>query len=136
MQFAGPVRVETVRLYQSAADVLIAPYSGALRWARYASPLKIFEYMAAGRPMVVSDLPVLHEVLQHEETAWLVPAADGAAIAGGVRALLERPDLAARIGRRARLEAPKYAWNQRAKAIVDFIENRPWEPRRIVAAGD
>jgi glycosyltransferase involved in cell wall biosynthesis len=130
VQFVGPVRVEDVRLYQSAADILIAPYSGTLRWARYASPLKIFEYMAAGRPMVVSDLPVLHEVLEHEVTAWLVPAADGAAMAAGVSTLLDRPDLAARIGRRAREEAPKYAWSRRAKAIVEFIEHRPWEPRR------
>lgn len=136
MQFVGLVRAEQVRLYQSAADILIAPYSGTLRWARYASPLKIFEYMAAGRPMVVSDLPVLHEVLQHEGAAWFVPAADGAAMAEGVRTLLDRPDLAAGIGRRAREEAPKYTWSRRAKAVLEFIEHRRWEMRGIGTAGD
>ena len=129
MRFVGPVRAEDVRLYQSAADVLIAPYSGTLRWARYTSPLKIFEYMAAGRPMVVSDLPVLHEVLQHEGAAWFVPAADGAAMAEGVRTLLDRPDLAARIGRRAREDAATYTWSRRAAAVLDFIDHRRWETR-------
>ncbi len=129
MRFVGPVRLDRVRLYQSAADVLIAPYSGTLRWARYASPLKIFEYMAAGRPMVVSDLPVLREVLQHEGAAWLVPPADGLAVAEGVKTLLDRPDLAARIASRARDEAPKYTWSRRAKVIIEFLERRPWETR-------
>ncbi len=127
MQFAGPVRVDRVRLYQAAADVLIAPYSGTLRWARYASPLKIFEYMAAGRPMVVSDLPVLHEVLEHEGAAWFVPPADGSAIAEGVRTLLDRPELAARIGSRAREDARRYTWSRRANAVIEFLEHRRWE---------
>ena len=129
MRFVGPVRVDQVRLYQSAADVLIAPYSGKLRWARYASPLKIFEYMAAGRPMVVSDLPVLHEVLQHKGAALFVPLASGAAIAQGVATLLDRPDLAARIASCAREQAPNYSWGRRAEAIIDFVARRPWEPR-------
>jgi glycosyltransferase involved in cell wall biosynthesis len=118
----GPVRADDARLYQSAADVLVAPYSGALRWARYTSPLKIFEYMAAERPMVVSDLPVLHEVLEHDRSAWFVPAANGAALGDGVVALLDRPEVAARIASQARAEAPRYTWTSRARAILAFIE--------------
>src|SRR5262245_39936172 len=121
MQFVGPVRAGDVRLYQSAADVLIAPYSGALRWARYTSPLKIFEYMAAGRPMVVSDLPVLHEVIEHDTGAWLVPAADGTAIGMAVAMLLDRPEIGERLARRARADAARYTWNTRAARILDFL---------------
>lgn len=129
MRFVGQVPVEQVRLYQAAADVLLAAYSGQLRWARYTSPLKLFEYMAAERPIVVSDLPVLHEVLRHEETAWFVPAANGAALAEGVRTLLKRPHVAAALGRRARQEAPTYTWSRRASTILDFLRRRPWDAR-------
>lgn len=129
MLFLGGVRVEDVRWYQTAADVLLAPYSGTLRWARYASPLKIFEYMAAGRPMVVSDLPVLHEVLRHDENAWFVPAADGSALAAGVMRLLDDPELAARISSTAREHAREYTWTRRAKTIIRFLEDRRQETR-------
>lgn len=127
VQFVGPQPVERVRLYQHAASILIAPYSGQLRWARYASPLKIFEYMAACRPMVVSDLPVLREVLQHDKTAWLVAVNSGAALADGVRLLLRRPDLGDRLAAAARAGAPDYTWSRRARAILDFLNRRPWE---------
>jgi len=118
----GQVRADDARLYQAAADILLAPYSGALRWARYTSPLKIFEYMAAQRPMVVSDLPVLHEVLEHDRSAWLVPPASGAALAEGVCALLDQPRVAARLAARARAEAPRYGWTSRARAILAFLD--------------
>jgi glycosyltransferase involved in cell wall biosynthesis len=92
--------------------------------------LKLFEYMAAGRPMVVSDLPVLHEVLGHGANAWLVRAADGAAIAEGVKTLLDQPGLASALARRARSDAPQYVWSRRARTIADFLERRPWQRRR------
>lgn len=126
VKFVGAVRAEEARLYQAAADMLLAPYTGTLRWARYTSPLKIFEYMAAGRPMIVSDLPVLHEVLTHGESAWLVPAASGAALADGVKTLIARPDLSERLARLAREKAPAYTWNRRARFIIDFLERRSW----------
>jgi glycosyltransferase involved in cell wall biosynthesis len=129
MLFVGGVRVDDVRWYQAAADVLLAPYSGTLRWARYASPLKVFEYMAARRPMVVSDLPVLHEVLRHDENAWFVPAADGFALAEGVMRLLDHPDAAGRIASAAHERAHEYTWSRRARAVIGFLEKFR-EPRR------
>lgn len=69
--------------FRIACDVLLAPYSSVVAThggkgdiARWMSPLKIFEYMAAGRAMVVSDLPVLNEILTPNETAILAPVND------------------------------------------------------------
>ena len=125
VRFTGVVPAEMARVYQAAADVLVAPYSGTLRWARYTSPLKVFEYMAAGRPMVISELPVLHEVLEHDVSAWFVEPNSGSAIAEGVKALLRRPDVADRIAARASQEAPQYSWTERARRIVRFIDDLP-----------
>jgi glycosyltransferase involved in cell wall biosynthesis len=126
-RFVGGVGMDKVRLYQSSADFLVAPYSGALRWARYTSPLKIFEYAAVGKPMVVSDLPVLHEVLDHGQTCWFVPPADGKAIADGIKILLGDPLLASAIAQRARQMALRFTWSQRARTILDFLSRRDWE---------
>ena len=67
--FTGFVPNERIPLYQSAADVLLMPYqrtvatSSGGNTAEICSPMKMFEYMAAGRAILTSDLPVLHEVL-------------------------------------------------------------------------
>ena len=60
-------------------DILIAPYAAQVSHAgggdigRWMSPLKLFEYMAAERPVVTADLPVLREVVRDGETALLCP---------------------------------------------------------------
>ena len=70
---------ERVRM---ACDVLLAPYrrqvytSGGSDISRWMSPLKIFEYMAAGKAIVCSNIAVLHEVLTHKENAWFCPPDD------------------------------------------------------------
>ena len=93
------------RRYLAAADVAVIPLSGATIIAReHTSPLKMFEYMAAGVPIVASDLPSLREVLRHEHNALLVPPDDNAALAAAIERLLGDHELAARLARTARNE--------------------------------
>jgi glycosyltransferase involved in cell wall biosynthesis len=67
--FTGFVPNEIIPLYQAAAEVLLMPYqlsvatSGGGNTAEVCSPMKMFEYMAAGRAILSSNLPVLREVL-------------------------------------------------------------------------
>jgi glycosyltransferase involved in cell wall biosynthesis len=84
---------------------------------RYTSPLKLFEYLMMGRPIVASDLPALREVLTHEETALLVPAGDPTALAGAVTRLMDDPALAASLAARARALAPAFTWSARAARL-------------------
>lgn len=117
----GPVSAAETRALQHAADVLIAPYTRELPWARYTSPIKLFEYMAAGRPVVASHLPVLDEVLRHDDNALLVALDDARALADGVRALLDAPERAERIARRAHADAAQYTWEARAARLLAFF---------------
>ena len=111
------------RRYLAAADVAVIPFSGATIIAReHTSPLKLFEYMAAGVPIVASDLPSLREVLRHEHNALLVPPDDNAALAAAIERLLSDHELAARLARTARNEVADCTWNQRAARIVDFLD--------------
>jgi glycosyltransferase involved in cell wall biosynthesis len=87
----------------------------------FTSPLKLFDYMAAGVPIVASDLPALREVLRHEENALLARPGDPDAFAAAVRRLLADPVLAARLGRQARADVDGYSWDARAHALLDFF---------------
>ena len=118
----GHVAPELVPLYQVAADVLVLPNTAQAAISReHTSPLKLFEYMAAGRPIVASDLPSLREVLRHGDNAWLVQPDDPAALAQGIQHLLAEPVLAARLAAQAQEEVQAYTWEQRAERILTFV---------------
>lgn len=121
----GHVAPEVVPLYQVAADVLVLPNTAREAISReHTSPLKLFEYMAAGRPIVASDLPSLREVLRHGENGWLAPPDDPAGLAHGIRHLLAEPGLATTLAKKAQLDVQDYTWEQRAKRTLDFLEAR------------
>ncbi len=122
IEFAGLVRHSSVSLYLQSADVLVMPYTGNLRWSRHFSPLKLFEYMASGRPLVASHLPVLSEVISHGRNAVMVPAGDSHELVSGIRRVLYDPELAARISHQAQQDVSIYSWDARAKRILAFIE--------------
>ena len=114
--------------FRTHCDVLVAPYQrkvGTHRSAdtsRWMSPLKIFEYMAAGKAIVCSDLPVLREVLEHERTALLVPPDDIDAWASAIRLLGQDPKLRRRFGAAALQEfRVHYTWQQRARDVLQGI---------------
>src|SRR4029453_17817516 len=83
----------------------------------FTSPLKLFEYMAAGRAIVASDLPAIREVLRHEVNALLVTPGDSTALAGGIERLLADSELAARLARNALNDVDDYTWSRRAEGL-------------------
>jgi glycosyltransferase involved in cell wall biosynthesis len=110
----------------AVCDVLLMPYQpsvmvsgGRLDTARWMSPLKMFEYMAMGRAIVSSDLPVLREVLD-DGIARLVPPADAD---GWVAALaaLEDPAERDRLAAAARARAAGYDWSARCVRMLDGL---------------
>ena len=114
--FTGLVPPSDVAALLAGADVLVLP-TVATPYARYTSPLKLFEYMAAGRPIVASDLPPLREVVDHGRTALLVEPGDPVALAEGVRTLLDDPPAAQRMARAAFEQAADYTWERRARRL-------------------
>jgi glycosyltransferase involved in cell wall biosynthesis len=119
--FTGFVPPAQVPLYLSAADVLVMPTTPDLPFAAYTSPLKLFEYMAAGRPVAASDLAVLREVLHHRENALLYEPTDGFALAAAVRELLRDQELAGRLSAQALRDVRAYSWEERARRIAERL---------------
>ncbi len=113
-------------LYVAAADVVVLPNSGRSDISvAYTSPLKLFEYLASGRPLVASDLPSIREVIDPDEHALLVPADDPAALAAAIVRLGDDPDLAHWLAASARDHAAAFAWPVRARLIAQFLEALP-----------
>ncbi|MFH0820037.1 MAG: glycosyltransferase family 4 protein [bacterium] len=105
-----------------AADVLILPNSAREKISQfYTSPLKLFEYMASGRPIVASNLPSIREVLS-ENNAILVKSDDPISLSGGIASVLQNSDFSAKIAKQALQDVEAYSWKKRAKNILSFIK--------------
>ena len=116
--FVPPAQVPA---YLQAADVLVLPNSGAAEISRlYTSPLKLFEYLASGRPIIASDLPSIREILTHGRDGWLVPPDDPSALAAGITTLLDAPDLGAALARQGRAIARRHTWLGRAESLMEL----------------
>lgn len=108
--------------YLAAADLGVVPNRKTPRISsHYTSPLKVFEAMAAGLPLVASDLPSLRDAVGESEAAIFVEPEDPAALASGIEGLLGDP--AARLGmaERARLAVETHTWEARAQRILAFM---------------
>ncbi len=100
------------------SDITLLPYSKSLATADSMSPMKLFEALAAGRPIIASDLPVLRELLAHEKTALLVPPDDTGAWLEAISHLQAEPELAERLAKGARELSEQFSWEQRALNIA------------------
>lgn len=108
--------------WMKIADVLVLPNSALQKiGAIYTSPLKLFEYMIAGKPMVVSDLPALREVLGDNMATFFKPD-DPISLAEAIKEVLENSAVAAVKANAAyKNVVENYTWEKRADQIVKFI---------------
>jgi glycosyltransferase involved in cell wall biosynthesis len=125
--FHGQVSPQVVRTHLREAAVAVLPLTQDPISALFTSPLKLFEYMAAGIPIVASDLPSTREILTPEVNAILVPANDPNALANGIRRLFEDRGLAERIGQKGAQDADQFTWQRRGERIVRFLRSLEME---------
>ena len=118
-----PVAQEAMR----SMDVLLMPYQKRVSigvagqdTAQWMSPMKMFEYMASGVPLVSSDLPVLREVLEEGRNALLVAPGDPRAWVAAVDRLAFDPGFAAYLGANAHVDYQQlYTWAARARQLLE-----------------
>ena len=115
--FTGLVEPSQVAEHLARARVLVLPNPASAISTKYTSPLKLFEYMAAGRAIVASGLPSIREVLTHEETALLVEPGDPSALAASIERLMVDGALAARLSQAAHARSAEYTWARRAERL-------------------
>lgn len=124
---AGAVRFEgfkmhaKIPIYLKAADILILPNKkdGGIS-EFYTSPLKLFEYMASGKPIIASNLPSIREVL-NEHNAVLVQPNNVDSFAAGIKMLFDNDELGHKISGQAFEDVANHTWFKRAERILDFL---------------
>lgn len=109
-----------VPAYELAADILAMPFPWSEHYAYFMSPLKMFEYMAAGRPIVATDLPSVREILD-DRSAVIVKPCDVEDLARGILKVLRDEEAANFLAENAREKIKNYSWEERAKNIFKFI---------------
>lgn len=112
---------EMMPFYLKSADVLVLPNKkGEKISEKYTSPLKLFEYMASGVPIVASSLPSICEVLD-ESNSMLVEPNDPEKLAAGIKAFLGDRALGEKLAQKAFQTVGECTWSKRAFSIMDFI---------------
>jgi glycosyltransferase involved in cell wall biosynthesis len=124
--FVSPSEAEVLR---NRFDILLAPYQqqvsvkGGGNSVDWMSPLKVFEYMAARKPIICSDLPVLREILDHEQNALLCRADDVGAWEKCMIRLRDQVSLRNRLATNAYRDLMTYyTWNHRAGKILKSLD--------------
>ncbi len=105
----------------SASDLVVLPSPDEEFFSTFSSPLKLFEYMAVGRPIVASSLPAVSEIIKDGINGLLFVPGDPQSLAGTIIKVLSSPDLRGRLSRRAREYAKDFSWDKRAQKILDFM---------------
>ncbi len=128
--FTGLLPHGEVAPLMRAFDVALAPYP-QLGHDFYFSPLKLFEYMACGVPVVAAGLGQISEVVRDNETGLLYPPGEPDALVEACERLLSDPDLRRRIGSAAAKEVhKKYTWDRNAERVVFLARSLAAESAR------
>jgi glycosyltransferase involved in cell wall biosynthesis len=123
VHFRGFVPPPDLPAERVKADLFVIPLLDSTTARLFTSPLKLFEAMASGRPVIASDLPSIREILTHDENALLVPPGDANALAAAIERLLGDSALSARLASRAFEDVKVNSWDRRAEAISRFLES-------------
>ena len=126
VKLTGFVPHASVPLYLASADVLVMPYTpevtikGGARAKDFTSPIKLFEYMAAAKPIVASSIPSVTEVLEDGGNALLVEPGNPESLFSGIQKALDDTVLAQTMSQGALRDVRMYTWEERARKLLDI----------------
>ncbi len=119
--FLGHQSHDRIPTYLRAADIVVLPNSGKEVISRlYTSPLKMFEYMASGTPIIASDLPSIREILT-DRNAFFFTADDSKALGERIREVALNEPEGQRRARQALHDVQGYSWKNRASQILQYV---------------
>lgn len=122
IDFVGQVPFSRIHLYQFAADINLGIWSKDVPTINYCSPLKVFEYMAAGRPIVTMGFPSIKEVLIDKENAFVSDPSDPEDFLRKLKLALNQKEKSEKLANNARYQAfSEYTWKKRVEKILEKI---------------
>lgn len=119
--FTGLIPPAAVAARLREADVLALPNPASAISSTFTSPLKLFEYMASGRPIVASNLPSLREVLRDGENALLVEPGNPQTLTAGIARIRDEAGLGDRLAGQAMQDVSEFTWARRAERLESLF---------------
>jgi len=119
--FIPSVPHQQVPAWLRSADAGLLLYPGSQYLAEFSSPLKVFEYLACGLPVIATRLAALEEVVKDGVNGKLVDSQDPRAAAAEIAAVLRDSQLLTRLGSAARQCAAEYHYSRRAERIAEAL---------------
>tara|TARA_Y100001958_G_C21248715_1_gene581897 strand:- start:17486 stop:18655 length:1170 start_codon:yes stop_codon:yes gene_type:complete len=124
INFMGFIEHNKIPNYLFASDILLALWSSKVVTINYCSPLKIFEYMAAGRTIVAHGYPTIREVLENENDSILCEPDNYDSLKLSLMKSFVQKDTN-KYGKMARKKAFKlYSWDNRVMKLLEFMQNQ------------
>ena len=118
----GRLDFTEVPAFLNAMNILVCPQS---RQNYFMSPLKVYEYMAAGRPVIGARIPPVEALICHEESGLLYEPDETSSLAAAITQLITQPGLAQRLARAAQQEVrDKHTWSKRIERLLAELERR------------
>jgi glycosyltransferase involved in cell wall biosynthesis len=123
IRFEGRIAASEIPTALIACDVLVypAPASNDPYFVRDTSPLKLFEYMASGVPIVCADLPPIRDIVDETCVKFCKPG-DAASLAQGIRIAIQHPETAQERAKEAKRRAEYHSWKERMRRILERLE--------------
>jgi len=113
---------DNLSLFQKIADILIMPFPKIAHYEYFMTPIKMFEYMAANKPIIASDLPSIKEILNDNNCFFCKPG-DSNDLAEKIKFVLNNKEIAEKKAQQAYKDSKQYSWDKRTKKIIEFIKH-------------
>lgn len=116
--FTGPVPFKEVPAVLAVSNILVMPFPDLPHYRYNMSPLKMFEYLAAGKPVLTTDLPSVRDVLNESNALFCRPG-DPEDLAEKILLLLKYPNMADKMSAQSLKTAQNHSWKKRMARIIN-----------------
>ncbi|MBI5327786.1 MAG: glycosyltransferase [Deltaproteobacteria bacterium] len=120
IKLVGFIPNNSVSVYLKAADILLLPYSAEHHQAKTTSPLKLFEYMASGKPIIAAALDNIVTVLTHKRNAFLFNPDDIDSFSDAIKTALTNAAESEMVSKQACFDVKQYDYRERCSRILRF----------------
>lgn len=123
----SPVKYELVPQFVAKCDVGILPFPD-ISWWNTSSPLKLFEYLACGKPVIVTNIEAHREVLNNSPSCFFIDSNDPAALAEGIIKAYKNKNQLKKMGIEGQnMVKSKYTWKMQAEKLINYFEKLKFE---------
>ncbi|MBU0576917.1 glycosyltransferase family 4 protein, partial [Patescibacteria group bacterium] len=122
-KFSGYINYQEVPYYMNSFDVCISPFEGKGDTSALGSPLKIFEYMACGRPIIATDMDGVNTLYNSKDFILFIPPMNPVKIAEMINFCFKNREIIEEMGEKAReVFLQGYTWESTAKKVLNIFQ--------------